>query len=206
MNYHTAAIIIDLWEDTEDLKLLAKAAGETPDTDPQNKLIKNIIRVIKNNTNIDLIILASYDIEIAEVASKNKFYKNTLKFLGKKLYISKIKQLVNNNNPQKTIEEILNWEIHKDKISFHYLWELDLFLKTNTIQNYMYFGSTFDECVLFRPLGYENLSKYIKEKSQSSNILLHEDCVLDSNDDFFINEKYKNWVNYTENGVFRYTK
>jgi hypothetical protein len=190
MNYNTAAIIIDQWDDSNEFDLLPR---EHVLSDPGYQLVDNIKSYIDSNSNIDLIILSSYSVK-SECLEKNEYNRNSLNLLGSALYARKLKQLYSTSAPEEHTDiRLINWNIKKTKISMHYPWELEIFLKTNTIKNFFICGGTFEGCLQDRPLGFESLNKFNNKHKLQSKIFIKQDLVLTESDSFFDSKKYPNW-------------
>ena len=200
MNYKTAAIIIDQWDDSNEFNLLPK---EHMLADPGYQLVDNIKDYIDNSSDIDLIILASYSVR-SECLEKNEYNKNNLKVFGSALYTEKIKQLYSTSAAEeRTDPRLIDWNTQKTKISMHFLWELKIFLETNTVDNFFICGATFEGCLRDRPLGFESLYKFIIKHKLNSKIFIKKDLVLTESDLFFDSKKCPDW-NMIDSDIFYY--
>ena len=182
MHYPIAAIIIDQWQD------------HNPDLDDPAYVLKDhIISYINQNYNVGAIMLASYDIA-SECESTVDYYENSRLLLGNQ-YSKKVSQLKNHPRRfQKTDSRLLSWNIPRTKISMHYEWELDLFLKQNTVEQFLMVGADLDECVKVRPLGYENLYRFLKNRKIEPYIILKSNLVINHNDSNFNIEQHPDWI------------
>jgi nicotinamidase-related amidase len=208
VEYNTAAIIIDQWDDSGYLNLLPKEyvkqyVQEHVLSDPGYHLVNNIKNYIDQESKIDLIILSSYSIK-SECLEKTQYNKNSLKLLSNPLYIKKFKQLsAIPVSEEKTDPRLIKWNTKKTKISMHFPWELQLFLQSNTIKDYFICGATFEGCVQDRPLGVDSLNEFINKHKLKSKIFIKQDLVLTESDLFFDPKKYPNWSKF-DSDIFYY--
>ena len=163
-------------------------------------LFNKIKKFVESSDNIKTIILASYEsIDVPTTI----WHTNSLKFLGKDLYDRK--DLLKNVDPDKyrrTDKIILNWVSDKQQIAMHYVWEFEMFIENNKIDNIYLCGEAMDMCVRYRPLGYESLSNIIRKHNLNSRIFLKDDCVNDSKGKIFKLEDYPGWIPTNKPNIF----
>jgi len=83
-------------------------------------------------------------------------------------------------------------------------------LSENKVDNIYINGGAWDICVKDRPLGYINLKKIIDDMQLDTNILVKDNCVVMSNSHnlmpaTFVPEDNLDWVETSEQGVYKYT-
>ena len=156
----TAIILIDCWGYGFDWLPLV----------PEKKLYNNIISFI-NQTDVDDVILASYDC-INELDCDVAWYNNSKKRLNEKiknklnLYYDEFKKLNSNKNPY-TVKKILNLNLkNKKQYAAHFPFELDFYHRVYLC------GKAFEKCVTYRPIGIN----YFKQNNVE--VLVNQNCVL----------------------------
>lgn len=146
-------------------------------------LYKKIISWINSKSNIDSVILASYDTDSSELDNDiwYKNFKTTKKTpsIGDKFTSSIILDYTNPNFNQLAIRDIDDFQRYINVRPW--------------IKNVYVLGVSIDNCIKHRPLGYINLNKYTK-----LNILTNLDCVI-SKVKNYIPENY--WIRFKNNDL-----
>jgi hypothetical protein len=194
------AIIIDCWE--------TWWSRNCVDTSPDYRVFKNIKNFLEITPDITTVILATYE---STDTLTTIWHTNSLKLLGKEAYDKKIqtdKETPFTENWQefrKTDKLLLDWICDKKyQIAMHYQWEFEILLKTIKIENIYICGQYLDMCLRHRPLGYDNLSKFILDNNLPSKILVKDDCVDDGYDNFLNPKIHKGWKETVTKGVYEY--
>ena len=165
------AILIDCW----DLK-----------TPPTKILHTNILNFLDSSSQIETVILASYNCWL-ERYSQSVWWRNNVNFFSKNQPLRSVRDLWHiqdeyykyspNATPYKeehTDPAILNYvDTNKYQIAMTETWELEQYLSENNhIKNIYMCGASWNDCVKIRPLGYETLAEI-----PNINILVNQKCV-----------------------------
>ena len=179
---NSIAVIIDPWKTT---------LSWLPLLSPYNRCYENIISFVDNQHDIDTVLLSSYDCKTEELKSNNTWYNNSRNFFGEEF--SKNKEVFySKNNPNKinvTDKKILNWIPNRKHYAVHYMFELDALVDWNELDRIYVMGQTWEDCVKHRPLGYEELKKFFKQKKLDIEIAVKPNTVL-AKHNFHFNPKH----------------
>jgi hypothetical protein len=167
------AILIDCWQTA------------TP-TATTKRCFNNIVRFLDKTESITTVILATYNCK-TERYTPNSVWADNNMTLFKNPQRSKITDLKaafdllyehspNDDPPEQTDPIIWNYiNPKKCQIAMNWWWELEYYLLLHSeIKNIYFFGSAWELCVRFRPLGYQS----IIEENPSINILTNSNCIL----------------------------
>ena len=188
------AILIDCWETTYSKKKIEWSDDYI--------MFNSIKTFIETTPSINTIILASYQ---SYDKRTSVWYKNCEQLIGKELF--RQKDLTIEVRPfvlWETAESLLNWESDRYQIAVHELWEFELLLEQRHVGDIYLCGQSLENCIRTRPLGYNALAQFIKDRKLTSRILIKDNCVNDSNGNIFNLDNNPDWIQTSEPGIFEY--
>ena len=167
------AILIDCWK-------------STTTNNNSSKCFSNIIDFLNTTESITTVILATYNCKTERYTPNSVWSDNNMALfknpIRKKIIDTKLafdllyEHRTNNFSPEKTDPKIWNYlNPKKYQIAMYWWWELEYYLLLNPeIKNIYFFGTAWEQCLKYRPLGYEA----VIEEAPHLNILTNSKCIL----------------------------
>lgn len=168
-------------------------------TEVSGLLSQRIINFIETHSNISTAVLSSY-------SCSEELFSNTVWYDNRRQNIRNYDDYVQSDYDLNLSRNMKTWEgmLHYVnpsifQIAMRDIQELSSYTKSNIINNIYMSGVAWDICVKNRPLGYENIHRYIPEV----NLLVDTTCILDSYGNTPDMSLYPKWKNVS-NTLYQY--
>ena len=174
------------------------------------KRVDDTIEFLSTNNTIKTVVLSSYDSSIELLfynrsiwfQNRKEWYENSPMSVKDRSILEDKENIKNLSNNRRTDPSILKYHNpNQYQIAMFQYWEIEYYLSIHPeIKNVYIFGSAWEDCVKYRPLGYLELSHL---QLRNVNILTHTNLVRTNQSTCPDLSSDRHWIN-VEGNVYKY--